>query len=126
MNKDIEGQIKSVEERLRQAMLASDVTALDELLAPELIFTNHFGQCLGKEADIAAHKSGALSIFQLTLSEQQIKVLSGDVAVVSVRAQITGEYEGQPAGGGFRFTRVWARSPRGNWQVEVAHSGKVN
>jgi len=31
-----------VEGQLRTAMLNSDVDALDELLAPDLIFTNHF------------------------------------------------------------------------------------
>ena len=41
MTDTIKQEILEAEERLRQAMLDSDVTALDELLAPELIFTNH-------------------------------------------------------------------------------------
>jgi hypothetical protein len=41
-------------------MLRSDVVVLDELLAPELIFTNHLGRVLGKEDDLAAHRSGVL------------------------------------------------------------------
>ncbi|MEJ6004903.1 hypothetical protein WG899_05050 [Paucibacter sp. AS339] len=36
----------NAEERLRLAMLASDSVALDELIAPELLFTNHLGQVL--------------------------------------------------------------------------------
>ncbi|MDK1044873.1 MAG: nuclear transport factor 2 family protein [Anaerolineales bacterium] len=39
-----EAKILKYEERLRKAMLRSDVSALDQLLAPELIFTNHLGQ----------------------------------------------------------------------------------
>jgi hypothetical protein len=39
-------QISIVEERLRLAMLASDVDTLDELMSPDLIFTNLLGRCL--------------------------------------------------------------------------------
>lgn len=125
MSHDIESQIIEAEENLRRAMLASDVGALDKLLAPGLIFTNHFGQCQGKEEDLAAHESGFLSISQLDTSEQQIKLVGESVVVVSVRVQIAGEYAGQPAGGDFRFTRVWAMGVHGGWQVVAAHSGRI-
>jgi hypothetical protein len=44
MNRAVEAQILNAEDKLRTAMLSSDVNALDELLAPELVFTNHLGQ----------------------------------------------------------------------------------
>ncbi|MDQ2077987.1 nuclear transport factor 2 family protein [Marinimicrobium sp. ABcell2] len=125
MNTELEAQINAAEEQLRRAMLASDVSVLDELLAPDLLFTNHLGQSLGKEADLSAHKSGALGISKLEPSEQQVKLVGRDVAVVSVRVQVAGTYAGQPAGGDFRFTRVWALSPKGQWQVVAAHSGII-
>ena len=37
MTETVETQMVKVEERLRQAMLASDVSILNELLAPEMI-----------------------------------------------------------------------------------------
>jgi hypothetical protein len=114
-------EIQNSEEQLRQAMLASDIAVLDALLANGLIFTNHLGQCLGKEADLFAHKSGALRISKLEPSERKIKLAGDKAAVVSVRVQIIGTYEGQPAGGDFRFTRVWVSSS-GHWQVVAAHS----
>ncbi len=58
-NKDLEIQITDAEEQLHQAMLASDVLVLDELLAQDLVCTNHLGQRIGKEDDLSAHKSGA-------------------------------------------------------------------
>lgn len=58
----IKTQILQAEERLRLAMLNSDVNTLNELLAPELIFTNHLGQVLGKQDDLNAHQSGTLKI----------------------------------------------------------------
>ena len=124
MNKAVETQIVNAEERLRLAMLASDVSALDELLAPELIAVSHLGELLGKQDDLAAHQSGLIKINELRPSEQHIR-LHGEVAIVLVRMQISGSYNHNPANGDFRFTRVWAVSPSGTWQVVAAHIGMV-
>jgi len=124
MDRSAEAQIVDAEERLRTAMLHSDVSALGELLAPELVFTNHLGQLLGKENDLAAYRSGTLKVKELKPSEQQVR-LHGEVAIVSVRMQLLGTYDGHPANGDFRFTRVWALSPRKTWHVVAAHAGIV-
>jgi len=124
MNRLGEAQIVDAEERLRTAMLHSDVSALEDLLAPELIFTNHLGQLLGKENDLAAYRSGTLNVKKLKPSEQQVR-LHGDLAIVSVRMQLSGTYDGNPANGDFRFTRVWALSPQKTWHVVAAHAGIV-
>lgn len=120
----IESEIIGAEERLRLAMLASDVPALTALLAPELIFTNHLRQLLGKQADLALHESGLLKLYELNPSEQRLQ-LNGEVAVVSVRMQLSGTYAGSPATGDFRFTRLWTRAPQGGWHVLAAHAGLV-
>jgi ketosteroid isomerase-like protein len=121
MQSPLQVQIVEVEDQLRTAMLSSDVAALNELLAPDLIFTNHLGQLLGKSDDLAAYRSGVLKIAGLEPSEQHVRVL-GEVAIVSVRMQVSGTYEGAPANGDFRFTRVWARSQQEIWQIVAAHS----
>ena len=124
MTETTKSQIISAENRLRQAMLASDVGILNELLAPDIIITSHLGELLSKQDDLAAHESGLIEIHELNPSEQQIK-LCGEVAIVSVRMQLSGSYKGNPANGDFRFTRVWAISPSDSWHVVVAHIGKV-
>jgi ketosteroid isomerase-like protein len=124
MTQLVETEIINVEERLRQAMLASDVSILDELLAPEIIITSHLGELLRKEDDLAAHQSGLFHINELTPSERQIR-LCGEVAIVSVRMQVMGSYNGSPANGDFRFTRVWAVSASGTLQIVAAHIGML-
>jgi ketosteroid isomerase-like protein len=119
----VKAQIVDVEEQLRQAMLASDVSALDKLLAPKIIITSHLGELLSKQDDLAAHASGLIKIHELTPSEQHIKV-HGEVAIASVRMKISGDYDSSPANGDFRFTRVWARTPD-SWHIIAAHIGLV-
>ena len=119
----MENQIINAEECLTQAMLASDVPLLNELLAPDILITSHPGELLAKQDDIGAHDSGLIKIHELEPSEQHIQ-LHGEVAIVSVRMKITGSYNGSPAHGDFRFTRVWAISSSGSWHIVAAHIGK--
>jgi ketosteroid isomerase-like protein len=124
MNQSIEAQIINAEERLRLAMLASDVSTLDELLAPEIIITSHLGELLSKQDDLAAHESGLFEINTLNPSERRIQV-HGEMAIASVRMQVSGSYNGSPANGDFRYTRVWAVSPSNTWHIVAAHIGMV-
>ncbi|VVS94232.1 nuclear transport factor 2 family protein [Desulfoluna spongiiphila] len=122
MTTPIETAVQNAEEALRSAMLRSDVDALDHLLAPTLFFTNHLGLIVSKEEDLDAHASGALKIDEIAPSEMRITALCDTVATVSVRVSLAGSYGGEPASGDFRFTRVWALSESGYWQVVTAHA----
>jgi ketosteroid isomerase-like protein len=124
MTKTVETQIIKAEERLRLAMLANDVSVLNELLAPEIIITSHLGELLGKQDDLSAHESGSFEINELKPSEQHIQI-HGEVAIVSVRMRLSGSYNGSPTNGDFRYTRVWAVSSNGTWQIVAAHIGMV-
>ena len=123
MTETIKIQIVEVEEQLRQAMIASDTSTLNALLAPSIVITNHLGQLVERQADIAAHESGLIKIHALNPSEQKIQIL-GEVAIVSVRMQIQGNYNGSFANGDFRITRVWAVINE-SWHTLSAHIGVV-
>ena len=124
MNALTEVQVLDAEERLRLAMMASDVATLNALLADELLFTNHLGHLLSKHADLAAHEQRLLAITDLCASERHVRI-NGNVAVVSVRMQLTGKYHDVETHGDFRFTRVWTQDAAGALQVTAAHSGVV-
>jgi hypothetical protein len=120
MSKHSELQIIEIEERLRRAMLNSDVAELDALIAPELIFTSYLGQLVSKQQDIAIHQSGMLKFSALMPSEQYIQPNEG-FSVVSVKMHILGSYEGAEIDQHYRFTRVWAISSAGSLQVIAGH-----
>ncbi|WP_297919201.1 nuclear transport factor 2 family protein [Metallibacterium sp.] len=124
MLREIESQLHIVEERLRRAMLASDVETLDKLISPELLFTNHFGQVLGKQDDLAAHQSGILKFHTLEPSESQTRI-SEKMAIVSVRIKMSGVYDGKPFASHLRYTRVWCLSQNNALQVVAGHSSAI-
>ena len=117
-------QIQVLERRLLDAMRASALDQLDALLADDLVFTDHLGGLWGKRDDLAAHRSGVISIRALSASQERILVFDG-AAVVSVLLEISGTFAGQEASGAFRFTRVWAPAAGGKWQLVAAQSTLV-
>ncbi len=124
MQTDTEHQIVAAEERLRQAMLASDVEALDELISSDLIFTDRMGYLCSKEQDLEIHRSGILKFQTLEPSERQLQVY-GELAVVSVRMKVWSIYDGSPVGGDFRFTRIWRLKESNVWQIVAGHVSAV-
>jgi hypothetical protein len=119
-----QAQIIELEERLRQAMLRSDVVELDALIAPELLFTNHLGQIFSKQEDLDAHRSGQFKFTEITPSERQIQ-LNDRFTVVSVLMHIVGSYEDTPVEQDIRFTRVWAISTSGSIQIIAGHTSEI-
>src|SRR5215218_4012392 len=98
--------IRAAENALRRAQLASDIEALDLLIDEALVFTGPDGQIYGKADDLAAHRSGAIRISVLEPSDERIQEF-GSIAVVSVRMEMSGSFQGTPFAGPSRYTRVW-------------------
>jgi ketosteroid isomerase-like protein len=117
-------QVVALEDRLRIAMLAADCDALDQLIAADLIFTDHMGRVLSKADDLDAHRSGLLKLDHLQPSEMKISATL-QLAVVSVRMKMTGTYDEGPFAADLRYTRVWRLSPSAGWEVLAGHSSHV-
>lgn len=124
MSDEQQSQIIAMEERLRQAMLRSDVAELDALIAPELLFTTHFGQIATKQEDLEAHRSGFFQFTEITPSDRHILINPG-FTVVSVLMHLLGTYDGIPFDQNIRFTRVWAISSSGSLQIIAGHTSEL-
>jgi len=109
------------EEKLSQAMLSSDIEALEILLDDDLIFTNHLGMVMTKQDDIDAHQQGIIRIFNIEASERQIKLFDTS-AVVSVKLKIRGSFKGITSDTDLRFTRIWQTRPNKSVKMIAGHS----
>lgn len=124
MSQITETQITALEERLRQAMLDSDVAVLDELIADELLFTNHLGAIITKPQDLANFESRALQLTELVPSEKRIQI-HPEFAVVSVLMHLSGSFQGTPIDANIRYTRVWAMSADGTMLIVAGHASAL-
>lgn len=112
---NLESDISSLEEQLRIAMLRSDVSVLDSLIADDLLFVGPDGSVLGKAEDLELHRSGAQRISQLDFTDLLVHAFGG-AAVTTVAAVVTGTFNEQPFSAHLRYLRTWAKTQTG-WQV---------
>jgi len=119
-----ENDIAALEDRLKAAMLRNDVDELDSLLAENLIFTDHQGRLISKAEDLATHRSGLLKVQQLDISDRRIGMFE-HFAVVVLRTELAGEYDGVAFSGKFAYTRVWQPRLAGGYEVVAAHCSTI-
>ena len=124
MNTPSQAQILAAEERLRQAMLQNDVRVLDELIAPDLLFTGINGQLASKADDLAAHQARLLRLTTIEPVHQDIQLHPG-FAVVSALMHLVGTYAGTPIDQHLRYTRVWVLAANGSLQITAGHMSEV-
>ncbi|MGO4448296.1 nuclear transport factor 2 family protein [Phyllobacterium sp. TAF24] len=118
-----EAVIEQCEERLRLAMLAGDVEALNTLLADDLIFIDHQGRRASKADDLQVYRSGVLELVQIEILDRIIKPLD-NAALVSLRARVAGAYYGEKFSEKLAYTRVWSRTS-GAWTIIAAHCSRI-
>ncbi|KND61802.1 Cytochrome P-450:NADPH-P-450 reductase [Candidatus Burkholderia verschuerenii] len=115
--------IRALEERLKQAMMKSDVDALDALLADDLSFVDATGKVWSKADDLNGHRYGMQRIEWLDVEEQGIRLYE-TFAVTVTRVAIAGTFAGAPFAGSLRYTRTWGEV-EGTWKVVAAQCGLV-
>ena len=121
--KPSEASLRACEAALRRAQVASDVGELDRLVEDSLVFTGPNGAVYSKNDDLDAHRRGLIRITRLEPSEERIQ-LFGHIAVVSVRMEMSGTFEGVAFAGPFRYTRVW-RAIGDSWRIVAGHVSAV-
>jgi ketosteroid isomerase-like protein len=119
-------EIVILEARLRAAQLSADVTALNELISDDLLFTGPDGQLGTKAHDIEAYRSGTVKFLAHVPQELRIRRVGANVVISSLRAQLTVEVAGNISGGMYRYTRVWAREDGKLWRVVGGHVSLVH
>lgn len=111
----IEVEIRQLEERLRQAMLKSDVAELDALIDDRLLFIGPDGAVYSKKDDTELYRSGAQRMARMEVKQLRIEIHPSAVIVV-VLANMAGVVSGHAFEGGFGYMRTWAPTTVG-WRV---------
>jgi ketosteroid isomerase-like protein len=119
-------EIVLLEARIRDAQLNADITALDELISDDLLFTGPEGQLGTKAQDIEAYRSGTVRFLEHVPEELRIRRVGENVAISSLRAQLTVNVAGNISHGRYRYTRVWAREEDRIWRVVGGHVSSVD
>ena len=114
-------EVGRLEEEWMAAMQRRDRERLEELVAPEFVFTAiHIDpDPMSREAWIGA-AMGGYTIASFYYDAKDV-VIAGDTAVVHARYSQVANYNGRDLSSLFRLTDVWA-CRNGAWQVVARHS----
>ena len=113
-------EIIDCENRLLDAIRNGDVNTLYELLHDSLIFNIPTGQTITKEMEIENYRSGFMSVYDISTSDQTIKTMD-NISTVVVTVHLKAKYANQVIDGKFRYLRVWKLFDN-SWKI-IAGSG---
>lgn len=120
---DAHQEILAADARRFAAMVQGDKAALDGLLADDLTYTHSSGQLETKAQFLESLRSGKMRYLSAQPSDQAVR-LYGDTAVVTGRAEVKANSQGQELVLSLRFTEVWVKSG-GAWKLTAWQSTRV-
>jgi len=114
VKKNIETNIRDLENKWNDAVLKHDVATMSLILAEDVIDTASTGHVQGKAEDLADLKSGEPKLESSSVDDMKVRVY-GTVAVVNGHYTQKGSYKGKDITGEGRFTDVFIER-QGQWQ----------
>jgi ketosteroid isomerase-like protein len=112
-----------LENRWVDALVKSDVAAIDSIFADTYVETNEQSQRSDKQAVLAVLKSGDLKLKSIKLSDMRVYAY-GNAAVVTGSAEQAGDFKGQPLPGKLIFTDTFVRQ-NGKWRAVASHRSAI-
>jgi ketosteroid isomerase-like protein len=115
-----EGRVLALETAWNHAEQSKDVGALEQLLAPELVYIDYDGSMMNKGEFLASVKSEGLSPAQIVNESQTAKVF-GDCAIVTGIYREKGTSNGKLYTRRGRFTDTWVKT-NNTWRCVASQS----
>jgi ketosteroid isomerase-like protein len=109
-------EIEGLESQWRDAMIRSDMPALEKLLAEDFLAISASGTLSDKQQYLHRMESRQNQFSQIDLMDMKVRILPG-TAVVTSQVRVTGQLESRPISGVFRYTKVYRRNASGQWLV---------
>jgi len=106
-----EKEILALEDK-RFAAMVGDLNALEAMLHDDLLYTHSSGLTDTKASWLASMRSGKTKYKSGVWSERKVR-FAGDTALVTGRAQLEAEVNGQPRTLKLVFLNAWTKTPKG-------------
>lgn len=117
-------EIDQLEEAWRSAVLSSNTSAMDALLADDYTAITANGTLQTKQDWLASLRSGRVHITTLEVSDRKVRFY-GDTAVVTSRVEADGTGLDGEVSGSFRYTRVYVRNAQGKWRIVSFEASRI-
>ncbi len=118
---DSAGDVLAADAARVAALLAADRTALDATLAPQLRYVHSNGLTQDRATYLAAAVGGAMTYTQIKPVQQQVRVLSPQVALVTGSNQVAVVLDGKPLQADVLYTAVYVQEGA-HWKLTAWQS----
>jgi ketosteroid isomerase-like protein len=117
-------EIDQLELAWRDAVVKSDIAAMDSLLADDYIAILPDGTLQTKEQTLANLRSGATHLTDIKVFDRRVRFY-GTTALVTSRADVTGTSAVGLLSGSYRYTRVYVRDKQGKWKIVSFEASRI-
>jgi len=114
-----DNDVRKAEEAWAAAVKVSDASALDKLLANDLVYTHSTGNVDTRTDYLSKMKAGTQKYTDLQYSGMKVRTWNGDTAVVNSQLRMLGATNGTPFDNTVYVIHVWVKQG-GTWKL-VAH-----
>jgi ketosteroid isomerase-like protein len=121
-HEDNRHQIDRLEDAWRNALLASDSKAMDGLLAQDYMGITPSGTLQSRADALASLRSAHFTT--LDVIDRKVRFY-GSTAVVTCQANIEATTPDGQVTGHYWYTRVYARTPQGQWKIVSFEASRV-
>jgi ketosteroid isomerase-like protein len=119
-------EAESAEDQYFEALLASDVERIDELLTKEFLMVDVMsGGVIDRPSFIAALRDGLLGFERVHLLERVTRRY-GDTAIIVGRTEMSGSFDGATFAAASRYTHVLLRERTGRWRLASAQGTRID
>jgi ketosteroid isomerase-like protein len=115
-----EKEILALEDKRYAAMTTNDLDALAAMFHDDLVYTHSSSVVDTKPSYLEALRSGKTRYKSAKRFEEKVRFV-GDTALVTGRAEMEAEINGNPRSLRLRFLNVWSKTPAG-WKFIAWHS----
>jgi ketosteroid isomerase-like protein len=117
-------EVEKLEDVWRQAQLNADAATMDKLLSDDYVGISMNGQVVTKMQQLDRIRNRQLVMTKIDLDDVKVKLI-GTTAIVTSRAEVEGTNEGVSVLGTYRYTRIYSRSPSGDWKITNFEATRV-
>jgi ketosteroid isomerase-like protein len=118
-------EIDQLEDIWCNALLKSNVAAVDALLADDYMAITPSGTLQTRDQALANLRSGQTHFTAINISERKVRFYRTTALVTSL-AEVQGTAGGHDISGSYRYTRVYVRDDKGKWKVVSFEASKIS
>lgn len=118
-------EIYKLEDAWQNAVLKSNVAAMDSLLADDYTAITPNGILLSKEQTLANLRIGTAQIRAVHTTDRKVRFY-GKTALLTCRAEVSGTSAGQDISGSYRYTHVYVQDAQGQWKIVSFEASRIH